>query len=149
MEFIIKDYKGRIYKVHCVEDYEGHYENGTYGLWCMVYRALGIGANPYDFGEMEYEEDYSADFVIHPNECDCSDDIAVKEWLNEKFNNESWMNTWVELYSDRVNNKNNNIAKVLADYRSLDLERMAVADALEALAEVTEKMAEILENKFA
>ena len=80
MEFKI-EHNAKYYKVVCVEDCNEN--NG--GLWCMVYKGLGIGYNPYNYGEMEYEEDYSDDFCIHPDDCDCKDDEAVEAFINKHF----------------------------------------------------------------
>lgn len=147
--FFVEDYKGRKYKVHAVRDCSRGLDEL---LWCMVYRALGIGNNPWDYGEMEYEEDYSADFSIYPNDCNCDDEIEVENLINELFNDRFWMDNWIKKDDDlnksllkEEKETNEEIAKdVLIEYHSLNLENMAVADALDKLSLIAEKMADVL-----
>jgi len=155
--FFVDDYRGNHYKVHAIKDSILDSDS----LWCMVYKAIGIGNNPYDYGEMEYEEDYSADFSLHIEDClDLNDDVEVETVIQQKFNDAFWVNTWIddtEIYVPTEEEMDKEVKedifqckvkKVLADYHNLDLESVDKAVALANLASVAERMAKILEEKF-
>lgn len=147
MEIIVEDKNGNQYKVNT--------EKSNNKLICEVRRALGIGGNEYDYGEMEYEEDAFAEFEITWEEvCDIEDDERVEYYIQSLFYDNCFLEDELGLDVMDTEDEDEDVwkaphaKKVLAEYYALDLESMPVADALSALSKVANEMAEIIESKF-
>lgn len=148
MEFIVEDCNSNSYKVIAEER-----ENGN--IFCEVYRALGIGGNEYDYSEMEYEEDPSAEFLLNSEDYEnvptSDDEIELEEYVQDLFYDNAWLSD--ELGYEVMDTEEEvweapHAKKVLAEFYNKEWAKGSDCDVIENLLNIANKMAEIIESKF-